>query len=131
MITRLEFDNFKSLVNFDIHLPKFTCLVGLNGSGKSSILQAISFLAQMMSGNVRQWFQEREWEPKDIKSQLEQKKNTARFKVEMKFDPWSITWEGEFNYSTFRMPLAAQNGHIKFCSAQAAKARRKHPAARG
>ncbi|MCX7049589.1 MAG: DUF2961 domain-containing protein [Candidatus Sumerlaeota bacterium] len=29
------------------------------------------------------------------------------------------------------MPLAAQNGHIKFCSAQAAKARRKHPAARG
>ncbi|MCX7048239.1 MAG: type II secretion system protein GspG, partial [Candidatus Sumerlaeota bacterium] len=34
------------------------------------------------------------------------------------------------NYK-YRMPLAAQNGHIKFCSAQAAKARRKHPAARG
>lgn len=47
MLQRVYLDNFKSLVDFSLppksdphDLPSFSCLVGLNGSGKSTILQA-------------------------------------------------------------------------------------------
>ena len=42
-ISRLEVENFKSLVDFRMDLVKFTCLVGLNGSGKSTVLQFVDF----------------------------------------------------------------------------------------
>ena len=47
-ISRLEVENFKSLVNFEMDLPKFSCLIGLNGAGKSTVLQFIDFLSQLM-----------------------------------------------------------------------------------
>ncbi|OAD21575.1 hypothetical protein THIOM_002652, partial [Candidatus Thiomargarita nelsonii] len=43
MIREFHINNFKSLVNFKFQLDKFTCLIGLNGSGKSTILQALDF----------------------------------------------------------------------------------------
>ncbi len=45
-IQRIEIENFKSLVDFKVDLPKLGCLIGLNGSGKSSVLQLIDFLSQ-------------------------------------------------------------------------------------
>lgn len=45
MIKRVEFRNFKSLWDVDLTLGRLTVLVGTNGAGKSSILQAI-FLAR-------------------------------------------------------------------------------------
>ena len=38
-------NNFKSLVDFRLALADFTCLIGLNGSGKSTVLQFIDFVA--------------------------------------------------------------------------------------
>lgn len=38
-ITHLRVENFKSLVGFNLSLAKFNCLVGLNGSGKSTVLR--------------------------------------------------------------------------------------------
>lgn len=46
-ISRLEVNNFKSLVDFEMDLPKFSCLIGLNGAGKSTVLQFIDFLSQL------------------------------------------------------------------------------------
>lgn len=37
-ITRVSIDNFKTLVHFDLSLAKLTCLIGLNGSGKSTVI---------------------------------------------------------------------------------------------
>lgn len=48
MIKSIKIDNFKSLVDFKLDFAKFTCLVGLNGSGKSTVLQAMDFLSQLM-----------------------------------------------------------------------------------
>ncbi len=46
MITRLQIQNFKSLKRVDIALKPFNLLVGINGMGKSSFLQAILLLIQ-------------------------------------------------------------------------------------
>lgn len=46
MIDRVQFENFKSLVDVSIDLARLTALVGPNGCGKSSVLQGIHLLSQ-------------------------------------------------------------------------------------
>ncbi len=73
-IHNITVDNFKSLNNFKIKFPKFTSLIGLNGAGKSTILQAIDFVSQQMHGNITSWLNERNWEAKELNSKLIDKK---------------------------------------------------------
>ena len=53
--TKFRIDNFKSLVDFDLPLAKLTCLIGLNGSGKSTVIQALDFAAWMFKDRVTGW----------------------------------------------------------------------------
>lgn len=59
-IKRITVDNFKSLVGFDLSLSKFNCLVGLNGSGKSTVLQFFDFLSQQFRGDIDDWLKKRQ-----------------------------------------------------------------------
>lgn len=74
-IARIEVENFKSLVDFEIDLPKFSCLIGLNGAGKSTVLQFIDFLSQLVHGGMKNWLQERKWKSSDLKSKISRKVN--------------------------------------------------------
>ncbi|MEM9835287.1 MAG: AAA family ATPase [Bacteroidota bacterium] len=47
MITRLQVDGFKNLVDIDLRLGPFTCIAGENGVGKSNIFDAIQFLSYL------------------------------------------------------------------------------------
>ncbi|MCY2962806.1 MAG: AAA family ATPase [Planctomycetota bacterium] len=67
-ISRLEVTNFKSLVDLKLDLSKFSCLIGLNGSGKSTVLQFLDFLAQLVRGNITEWLDERNWKSGEILS---------------------------------------------------------------
>jgi len=44
MISSIHFENFKVLENFSISLKKINILVGINNSGKSTILDALRIL---------------------------------------------------------------------------------------
>ena len=46
MITRITAENFKCLKNVDVRLRGLTVLAGLNGSGKSSLVQALTYMRQ-------------------------------------------------------------------------------------
>ncbi|OEC34955.1 Predicted ATPase [Pseudomonas cuatrocienegasensis] len=48
MLERIELHNFKSARNLPIRLASLTVLTGLNGSGKSSVLQALALLKQSL-----------------------------------------------------------------------------------
>ena len=74
-IRAIEVNNFKSLVGFQLVLAKFSCLIGLNGVGKSTVLQFIDFLSQLVRGNLKAWLEERQWKPNEVKSKLTTKKN--------------------------------------------------------
>jgi predicted ATPase len=65
-VSKIKVNNFKSLVDFEMGLAKFTCLVGLNGSGKSTVLQFVDFLCQLVRGEVRAWLKERNWANLDL-----------------------------------------------------------------
>lgn len=45
MLTRLEADGFKNLLNFSVDFGPHTCIAGPNAAGKSNIFDAIEFLS--------------------------------------------------------------------------------------
>ena len=47
MLTRLQVSGFKNLVEVDLRLGSFTCVVGPNGAGKSNLFDAIRFLSAL------------------------------------------------------------------------------------
>ncbi len=47
MLTRLKVSGFKNLVGVDVPFGPFTCIAGVNGVGKSNLLDAISFLSAL------------------------------------------------------------------------------------
>ncbi|HET9953012.1 MAG TPA: AAA family ATPase, partial [Polyangiaceae bacterium] len=47
MIDSVHFENFKSLKNTSVQFGQLTVLVGPNGCGKSSVLEAMSLAAQV------------------------------------------------------------------------------------
>ncbi|MEJ5861648.1 AAA family ATPase [Pseudomonas farsensis] len=69
MITGFSVHGFKSLAKFSLDgISNFTCLVGLNGSGKSSVLQAIDFASHLFRGDVANWLSKRAWSISDLHS---------------------------------------------------------------
>ncbi|MBX3178510.1 MAG: AAA family ATPase [Candidatus Hydrogenedentes bacterium] len=65
-VTRVQVSGFKSLANFELELAPFTCLIGMNGCGKSTVLQFFDFISHVLAGDVEKWFEAREWEPGDV-----------------------------------------------------------------
>jgi predicted ATPase len=107
-IKSIKVDNFKSLVNFELPLAKFSCLVGLNSSGKSTILQFFDFLSQQFRGDLSGWLKKRQWEASGLNSKLTRKQNIS-FEVLIShidtdfFDePVEIKWSASFNRQSLR-----------------------------
>ena len=104
MIRSMALKNFKSLVNFNINFKKFTCLIGLNGAGKSTVLQGLDFLGNLMVGDLKQWLVDRKWKASDMSSRLGQKKgrrNTIDFSLVVDVNDKSLRWSGVFNCSEY------------------------------
>src|SRR3954454_9636394 len=102
-ISKIRCSNFKSLVDFEVPLAKFSCLVGLNGSGKSTVLQFVDFLAQLMRGDITKWLKEREWSPTDLVA-WRREEIPITFTVEMANDSGAPLgkWDGTFDTETLR-----------------------------
>jgi predicted ATPase len=47
MLTRLRVSGFKNLLDLDLHFGPFTCVAGVNGAGKSNLLDAVGFLGAL------------------------------------------------------------------------------------
>jgi predicted ATPase len=101
-IKSIKVDNFKSLVNFELPLSKFSCLVGLNGSGKSTVLQFFDFLSQQVRGDMSGWLKRRQWEASDLNSKLTRKQN-INFEVSLIHpENFEVNWYGSFNRKTLQ-----------------------------
>jgi predicted ATPase len=66
-------DHFKSLDKFILQFSKFTCLIGLNSAGKSTILQAVDFISQQMRGDISGWLKNRNWDYTGLESKVTDK----------------------------------------------------------
>ncbi|MDO6527216.1 ATP-binding protein [Motilimonas sp. 1_MG-2023] len=95
-LVNIKANNFKSLVDFSMPFSQFNCLVGLNGSGKSTVLQFIDFLSQQISGDIDEWLESRQWRAKDLNSTLTKLSNIS-FTVELSDAGNPVIWEASFN----------------------------------
>lgn len=101
-ISRIRVNNFKSLVDFDLPVEKFTCLIGLNGSGKSTVLQCVDFLGQLMKGDMDQWFKDRgDWHSEQLTT-AESGNELVHFHVVLADDAPAIIYEWVGVYDTVR-----------------------------
>lgn len=96
MITDFAISNFKSLADFEIIFPKFAVLIGLNGAGKTTVLQALDFLSQVMHGNVGTWLASRGWEKADIACKLLATSNVDIHAATIN-NSKTTYWHGSFN----------------------------------
>ncbi len=105
-IIHIKVDNFKSLVDFKLPLAKFSCLVGLNSSGKSTVLQFFDFLSQQVKGDLSGWLKRRQWNSTDINSKLTRKQNVDFEILLSGVGDWGIDveikWAASFNRQTLR-----------------------------
>ncbi len=71
MLRSFHIENFKSLSDFTMSdMGQFICLIGMNGAGKTAVIQAIDFVAHLAMGTVENWLKERDWTSHDLVSQL-------------------------------------------------------------
>ncbi len=104
IIQKVFVKNFKSLADFEISgLSPFTCLIGVNGSGKTTFLQLFSFIRALMRGKVKDWLTEQ-----DLSSANElltiggEKKFTIEIRVDALLNDTPVYWEGKFNTRELR-----------------------------
>jgi len=99
MIKAIHIRNFKSLGDVKLRLAKFTCLIGMNGAGKSSVLQAVDFISQLMIGRVEEWLDARGWSAADLNCKVLKESNvTVGVHYETSTGK-SLRWVGAFNRS--------------------------------
>ncbi|MBF0395001.1 MAG: AAA family ATPase [Alphaproteobacteria bacterium] len=100
-LRRLTINGFKSLVDFELRIPdELLVLIGQNGSGKSSLLQALAFLRYVAHGNPEQFFADRGWAPADIQSKI--KRSGPHLQCGLVFeaeDKKEISWGIDWSFS--------------------------------
>jgi predicted ATPase len=89
-------DNFKSLVDFNLDLAEFTCLVGFNGAGKSTILQAFDFIASLFQGSTEHWLKARNWKTADLTFKPGRKQSIS-FRLVFRIGAVYYFWIARFN----------------------------------
>jgi len=90
-----------------VSFTKFSCLVGLNGAGKSTVLQAMDFLSQLMRGDLDSWLSERSWAKADLNSKLSARLN-IEFEVTLQLDSLGeFVWSGSVNRNSLHCKTEA------------------------
>lgn len=102
MIEHIRIRNFKSIADLNLPLSKFNCFIGMNGTGKSTVLQAVDFISQLMAGNVQSWLDSRGWTVQELNCKLLKESNIL---IEVNYRAHSgnlLVWEASFNRHDLR-----------------------------
>ncbi|EKO3696287.1 AAA family ATPase [Vibrio metschnikovii] len=99
MIKKISVSAFKSLVDFELNLDsKFNCIIGLNGAGKSSVLQLFSYVSALIEGKIDRWLSERGWEEKDVASHFFPTRETFDLVLDIELSDKQLRWEATYNW---------------------------------
>ncbi len=102
MLRSFRIQNFKSLLDFSLdEMGQFVCLVGLNGSGKTTVLQALDFVAHLATGGLDEWFRERGWNRGDVRSKFSPRRHTL-FDLTFDLAAGEVRWSATYSPVTSR-----------------------------
>ena len=80
MITHFQIQNFKNLMDVRFDPQPLNVVIGPNGCGKSSLLQAIAFLRSFFMSSVELYIRDKGWEFRDLPN-LRQTSKTIQWRV--------------------------------------------------
>ncbi len=109
MITHFSIRNFKNLAAVPPGEKEFltfgplNVLIGPNGCGKSSLLQAIDFLKAFFRTSVEVYLQERGWNYSDLPN-LRQTSKVIRWELKAQLDDEQGVNTGEYHYTVALQP---------------------------
>ena len=119
MLTRLHVRNFKSLRDLEVRFGQLTVLVGPNGCGKSSVLQAVKVLRDLIFAS-----RERSWFPVELVSRPMDTANvddTVDMRVELASPPRAVVVDASLRPSEYppmvdveRTRLVCRSGSDEF-----------------
>lgn len=101
--TRIEISGFKALGGFRMELAEdLTLLIGMNGSGKSSVLQALGFARYLAEGRAQAFFDERGWDRQDMRFRSNPRGKGTVVAIGIVFDsPWGkLRWDIQWGLMT-------------------------------
>jgi len=101
MLDSIKIKNFKSLKDTEINFSKNSFLIGMNGAGKTTVLQAIDFLSAISLGEVEEWLEARGWSKKDL-TFYGDKKSLIDIRVTFRIGEDSYIWRMSFNYQSLK-----------------------------
>lgn len=105
MIEGIQIRNFKSVSELNLLFGKFNCLTGMNGVGKTTILQAIDFISQLMLGDIQGWLDARGWTAQELDCKLRKESNIAVFVVYQTKAGQVLGWNVGFNRHSLSCPV--------------------------
>ncbi len=104
MIKHFRIQNFKILRDVRMEPSSVNVLVGPNGCGKSSVLQAIDFLRAFFMSSIEVYLQKEGWEYKDIPN-VSAGSKTIRWEVSIQLSADKEgRGEGQYDYSVTLSP---------------------------
>lgn len=116
-LRRITIENFKALGHVDVPIrDDLLFLIGTNGAGKSSILQALSLIRYFAEGMTTSFFKDRGWKPTDARPKTIQllplqragtgsKQTRPRnlgISLAFESDEFELFWSFQWSYSSER-----------------------------
>jgi ABC-type branched-subunit amino acid transport system ATPase component len=76
---------------------KLLLLIGMNGSGKTSVLQALGFIREFAEGNAEKFFDDRGWLKREVKTQIRDSSTLIRVDLLLSSEDdekflWQFNW---------------------------------------
>ncbi|HPV63856.1 MAG TPA: AAA family ATPase, partial [Candidatus Cloacimonas sp.] len=99
MLKQVTIKGFKGITDLTLNLDKINVLIGINSSGKTTILQALDLLANCVSRDVSEYLKDKNWKVSDIKSQISKSSllsYNALFEFEENGKPFLLIWQIAF-----------------------------------
>ncbi len=116
MLTRLDIRSFKAFGEpaSEISITPFMLIVGQNGAGKTSVLQAIELFGLLTRGNLQQALDQRSWDYADL---VHLKSTTAsmRFVAHVELDGQPLEWMlelGKRRYPGIAAETVTRDGEV-------------------
>jgi len=99
MLKQVTIKGFKGITDLTLNLDKINVLIGINSSGKTTILQALDLLANCVFRDVAEYLMDKKWKVSDIKSQISKKSLLSYrsiFEFEENDKTFLLIWQIEF-----------------------------------
>jgi predicted ATPase len=107
MITQIEIDGFKTFQDFKLELGPFQVIVGVNGTGKSNLFDALRLLSRLADADLRTAFQDLRGEAGELFRLLPDGQPTNKIKMAVELfidrhirDSWGA--EAELKFTRLR-----------------------------